>query len=1077
LSSSRVGRAAGRRHASRNAIWIALSVAAFVALSVVSAAGAANNPIVAPNAGQKFTPVLTPIGLSNKPTTLVVQLSGDPITVADANAASPLSQGQKDSIRSQLRSQQAPVAQQIQSLGGHVLASYQAAYNGFKVQIAANQAAALAALPGVTGVYTLPTYKPDNVNSVPLVGGPQVWDPVNGNFHGEDIKIADIDTGIDYTHADFGGSGKPADYLAALASDTQPASPWWFGPGAPKVKGGTDLVGDDYDASGVTGSPTPVPDPNPLDCNSHGTHTAGTMAGFGVLSTGHTYTGPYDKNTVSSNTWNVGPGMAPKADLYAVKIFGCSGSTNEVIDAIEWAVDHNMDVINMSLGAPFGATDTPDAVAATNAAKDGVIVVASSGNEGPNPYMTGDPASGSGVISAAANDPTPSFPTASLSLSGGGTVNAINANGYPVAAGTTYTIKVIQPPHNLGCNGPPPMGAPSDWTGVTLPANTLAVVDRGSCARVAKAIYGQAHNAAAVLMINDVDSLPPFEGPITVNPDTGVAANVTIPFFGVASSDGAALRAADGQTVTVTPGTSANPGFEALASFSSWGPATGSSALKPNITAPGVSIFSAGMGTGIGALNDSGTSMAAPHVTGEAALVKQAHPDWRKVKYWVAAIENTADPSKVSGYAMRGAGTGFAQALPAVQTQVVALGDKDNGDLSFGFNELSRDFSQTGFIKLKNFGNAPATFSVTDALAAGSPHTTAFPSSVTVFGHGGEALVPVRLTVPDGTAGGAVTPCAGVTCAAPGPFSDVSGEITLTPAAGSNNGVTLRVPYYMVPQAVSDVDVHGVNANQLRRTGHANATVTNSHSVAATGTADWYAWGIKDKRDHGLKSNDLKAVGVQSLPTAVIDLGSPGSPDLHTGLLNIAIATNHRWSNAAMDEFDILVDVNGDGNADYEIVAADFGALTTGSFDGVDAVAVFDINQPGPVLIDFLADSPTDSSTIVVPVLFDQLKDSNPATSLGGANPRFTYSVVATGLTDGTIDSSDTSAVFNPYSPAVSTGMFDILPPGGSATETLTVNAAEQAHSPALGWMVVSHENESNNEANFIDLPDLGSHH
>ena len=68
----------------------------------------------------------------------------------------------------------------------------------------------------------------------------------------------------------------------------------------------------------------------------------------------------------------------------------------------------------MSLGSPFGATDTPDAVAASNAAKDGVIVVASSGNEGPNPYMTGDPASGSGVISAAASDPTQTFPAANL---------------------------------------------------------------------------------------------------------------------------------------------------------------------------------------------------------------------------------------------------------------------------------------------------------------------------------------------------------------------------------------------------------------------------------------------------------------------------------------------------------------------------------------------------------------------------------------------------------------------------------------------------------------------------------------
>jgi minor extracellular serine protease Vpr len=1075
LRSSRVGRPAGRRHASRNAIWIALSVAAFVALSVVSAAGAANNPIVAPNAGQKFTPVLTPIGLSNKPTTLVVQLSGDPITVADANAASPLSQGQKDSIRSQLRSQQAPVAQQIQSLGGHVLASYQAAYNGFKVQIAASQAAQLAALPGVTGVYTLPTYKPDNVHGVPLVGGPQVWDPVNGNFHGEGIKIADIDTGIDYTHADFGGSGNPADYLAALASDTQPASPWWFGLGAPKVKGGTDLVGDAYDASATLpdGSPdpahtTPHPDPNPLDCNSHGTHTAGTMAGFGVLSDGTRYTGLYNATTVSSNTWNVGPGMAPKADLYAVKIFGCSGSTNEVIDAIEWAVDHNMDVINMSLGSPFGATDTPDAVAATNAAKDGVIVVASSGNEGSNPYMTGDPASGSGVISAAASDPMPSLPTANLTLLkadllSGGTLTAIDANGFtPLPAGPFHIQVIYSSPGviSLGCYGQDP----------PIPANTFIVVARGTCARVAKAIFGQQAGAAGVIMVNDSAGFPPYEGPITGDPDPpgpplfgGFAYTVTIPFLGVPSGAASQLIAADGGTLTLTGSTIGNPGFGALASFSSWGPATGSSALKPNITAPGVSIFSAGMGTGIGALNDSGTSMAAPHVTGEAALVKQAHPDWRKVKYWTAAIENTADPSMVNGFSIRGAGSGFAQALPAVQTQVVALGDRDNGDLSFGFNELSRNFSDVGFIKLKNFGNSPATFSVTDALAAGSPHTTAFPSSVTVFGHGGEAIVPVRLSVPAATAGGAVIP-------GTGPFSDVSGEITLTPAAGSNNGVTLRVPYYMVPQAVSDVELHSINSSQLRKTGHTNATVTNSHSVAATGTADWYAWGIKDKRDHGLKSNDLKAVGAQSFPTAPAPSGDG------TGLLAFAIATNHRWSNAAMDEFDIFVDVNNDGTPDYDVVEADYGALTTGSFNGVAAVAVFDLNEGGGT-IHYLADAPTDSSTMVLPVDFAQLTDSTAATSLGSANPRFTYSVVATGLTDGTVDSSDTSAVFNPYSPAVSTGMFDILPPGGSATETLTVNAAEQAHSPALGWMVVSHENESNNEANFIDLPDLGSHH
>jgi minor extracellular serine protease Vpr len=1062
LRRSHVGRPAGR---------IALAVAALVTLCVVSAAGAANNPVKVPNAGQQFLPVFTPVAISTKPTTVVVELSGDPITVADADAANPLSQGQKDSIRSQLQSQQAPVAQQIQSLGGKVLASYQAAYNGFKVQIAANKAAQLSSLAGVTGVYPLPTYKPDNVQSVPLIGAPQVWDNTGGNFHGEGIKIADIDTGIDYTHADFGGSGNPADYMTALASDTLPANPLWFGPSAPKVKGGIDLVGDAFNADGTTpAQTTPVPDPNPLDCDSHGTHTAGTMAGFGVLSNGHTYTGPYNASTVASNSWNVGPGAAPKADIYAVKIFGCSGTTNEVIDGIEWAVDHNMDVINMSLGATFGATDSPDAVAASNAAKDGVIVVASSGNEGTNPYATGDPASGSGVISVAANDPLSVSPGAKLTMSSGSAL-MWHSNNADFTEGLTAPVFVVQPDPSSVDDGPTDAGPigfgcdPADYAGA---AGKIVITQRGTaedptCGRVQRAIFAENAGAVAAVLVNNAPGYPPIEGNIA-NPSTGHA--VQIPFFGALSSDTGKFVAGGGHSGTLTHQTAVpNPLFEALASFSSWGPATGTSDLKPNVTAPGVSIASAGMGTGTGPLVESGTSQAAPHVTGEAALVKQAHPSWRQVKYWVAAIENTADPSMVNGFAMRGAGSGFIQALPAVQTQVVALGDRDNGDLSFGFNELSRNFGQVGYVELKNFGNSPATFSISDALPAGSPHSTSFPSQVTVWGRS-EANVPVRLSVPAATAGGAAQPCAGVTCAAT-PFSDVSGEITFTPSGGSNNGVTLRVPYYMVPQAVSDVDLRSINDNQLRKTGHTFATVTNSFRAPTGGTADWYAWGIKDKRDHGLKSDDLKAVGAQSFPTAPAPSGDG------TGSLAFAIATNHRWSNAAMDEFDVFVDVNGDGNSDYDVVAVDYGAITTGIFDGVDAVAVVDLST-GAASINYLADAPTDSSTMVLPVDFAQLTDSNPATSLGGANQRITYSVVATGLTDGTQDTSDSSAVFNPFNPAVSTGMFDTLAPGASATEALTVNAAEQAKSPALGWMVVSHENASNDEANFIPLNGFG---
>ena len=195
--------------------------------------------------------------------------------------------------------------------------------------------------------------------------------------------------------------------------------------------------------------------------------------------------------------------------------------------------------------------------------------------------------------------------------------------------------------------------------------------------------------------------------------------------------------------------------------------------------------------------------------------------------------------------------------------------------------------------------------------------------------------------MPLDTAGGASLP--GFT-----PFSSVSGSVVFTPVGGSNNGVTLRVPYLMVPQGVSNVST-SIDSRQLKRTGSTTARTTNRSQVQ--GTADWYAWGIKDARTTALGSNDIRAVGASSVGG---------------GVMQFAISTYHRWSNATQNEFDVFVDVNGDGNADYDVVAADLGALTTGSFNGEDVVAVFDLNQGGGT-IDFVTDAPTDSNTIVLP--------------------------------------------------------------------------------------------------------------
>ena len=97
-------------------------------------------------------------------------------------------------------------------------------------------------------------------------------------------------------------------------------------------------------------------------------------------------------------------------------MFGCAGSTNETVDAIEWSVDNGMDVINMSLGSSFGQSDDPSAVAADNAAQAGIVVVTSAGNSGPAPYITGSPGTGTHVVSTAANESLSGFPGFTLTL-------------------------------------------------------------------------------------------------------------------------------------------------------------------------------------------------------------------------------------------------------------------------------------------------------------------------------------------------------------------------------------------------------------------------------------------------------------------------------------------------------------------------------------------------------------------------------------------------------------------------------------------------------------------------------------
>lgn len=951
--------------------------------------------------------------------TVVVRFASDPVAVVRAQRTDHLiTRAEHLAIHQQLDQEQAAALPSIAARGGRLMARYRDAINGVKVRIDRSEVEGLSSLPGVVEVLPVGTYHLSNAESVPFIGAPAVWQG-NPHFRGEGIKIAIVDTGIDYTHANFGGPGTMAAFTAAAAASTGPADPALFGPNAPKVKGGTDLVGDDYDADHDATS-VPVPDPNPLDCEGHGSHVSGTAAGFGIGADGKTYTGPYN-SAAYSQTFQIGPGVAPKADLYAVRVFGCTGSTDVIVDAIDWAIDNDMDVISMSLGSDFGTSDTADALAVKNATDAGILVTAASGNAGPAQYITSTPASGIGGISVAAMDSHASFPGAKLALAGGGSIEAIDANGAPLPGPVGIVVlRTTSGAVSLGCDE-------SEYVDSVV-AGKLVVTQRGTCARILRAQLGQKHGAAAVAMINTSPGYPPYEGPI---PDA------TIPFLGVLTTDAATLTAAASVT-SFTANTIANPTFKTAASFSSGGPRFGDSALRPNVSAPGVSIFSTSIGTGNGGEYESGTSMATPHVAGVAALVRQAHPDWNE-RAQRAAIVDTADPLQLLDYAPRIEGAGLVQPLAAVNTQAVVFSDdhRHGGNakgLSYGFEEFATNFHSTREVTVHNYGRSRIVFNVTTTQTGGSPHTVHVDrSSISVAAHDDTDL-EVSLSVPAATVG--ATHDAGGNDT----YQEVAGYVTFTPADPSmNNGVSLHVPYYLVPRARSNVVA--VSAGPLSPKQKNQKVLLANLGGAIAGNADFYAWGLSGPHQ-GVKFFDTKAVGVQSNIVSATD-----------SVLVFAVNTFKRFSNADGGEFDILIDVNGDGVPDFDLASIDQGAFEAGANNGTIITLLVNLNT-GDMTEEFLVDAPTDGSTVLMPVRASDM-------GISPTNPRFSYTENTFNNLDGSSSSMPGTATFNAFTPSITNAVFLPVGRNKALTVPVAIDPVEWKKTPARGLMVVVEDNFS----------------
>lgn len=610
----------------------------------------------------------------------------------------------------------------------------QKALNAVAVRVAPADFGRLRSLPGVARVELLESHELHNSTSVPFIGAPAVWENALGLASaatGENVSVAIIDTGIDYMHAMFGGSGALEDYQAndpsVVEAGTFPTA---------RVVGGTDFAGDAYNGNNAA-----VPDADPMDCNGHGSHVAGTAAGGGVNVDGSAYTGPYDSTTPFASM-RIGPGVAPHADLYALRVFGCGGSTQLTNVAIEWAMDPNddndlsdrLDVINMSLGSSFGSAFSSSSIAADNAAAAGVVVVASAGNSGDTYFVGGSPGSGSRVVSVA-NVADDGVPGVRLVVNAPAPI----AGNYRAQAAAFTDPSDPQPPAPSGQTGDVVLavdatGGPNDacqpLTNAAAIAGNFALVDRGSCNFSVKLDNVNAAGASGMIVANNAAEF----GLISMG--GAATAEVNFPSAFVSLDTGNLIKAQLGAGVNVTFDGSTSAADTPSASTSR-GPRrafAGTEVVnKPDVAAPGSLITSALTGVvcpdtagdpscviaGSQPLTISGTSMAAPHIAGVAALLRQLHPDWS-----VDAVSNAIVNGGLRQVTidLAGAGDRYGSSrvgagrtdVPATASNLVTVGNADAPSMaSISFDlEPVLDASAQKRLRVTNHDAVPHTFNL-----------------------------------------------------------------------------------------------------------------------------------------------------------------------------------------------------------------------------------------------------------------------------------------------------------------------------------------------------------------------------
>ncbi|HEY5881289.1 MAG TPA: S8 family serine peptidase [Nakamurella sp.] len=556
---------------------------------------------------------------------------------------------------------QASVAQ---SVGVTPAESFAVALNGFTAELSSSQAQELAAKPEVLSVakdrWVTADDDRNSVDFLGLTGDDGLWTDEFGGAAGagKGVVIGVIDTGIWPESASFAGQvlGDEPDpddpNLAYRAGDQIVMQKADGGTFTGQCEAGEEFTADLCSTKIVSARffadsylaatpPANVDDLlSPRDVDGHGSHTGSTAAG-----------NPDVPASVDGRDYGTIAGVAPAASIAVYKALWhrttsatAGGLTSDLVAAFDQAVVDGVDVINYSVGSSSESSpDDPVELAMLSAASAGIFVAASAGNSGPGASTLDHPSPW--VTTVAASTVAPREATVQLGNGGrfvGASTTVQSSLGpLPLIAAQSATLPPATAAQAALCT-------PGTLDPAVV-AGRIVVCDRGVVDRVAKSAEVRRAGGVGMVLVNLTDN--------TVNADPHTVPTVHVNVPGGPAIKAYALTA--GATATLVPDNTtgqATP-YPQIAGFSSRGPSLTSNGdlIKPDIAAPGVDILAAFSPAAGGANRDfnfaSGTSMAAPHIAGLAALIGQANPTWSPMAIKSALMTTAGNLKKADGTA------------------------------------------------------------------------------------------------------------------------------------------------------------------------------------------------------------------------------------------------------------------------------------------------------------------------------------------------------------------------------------------------------------------------------------------